>query len=244
MTEETDIILQVSNLSRQVNSNGISKKIIDSITYSFSKGKIYSIIGPSGAGKSSFLRLLNRLDEPTDGNIFFQGKDYIEYPPCELRTKIGYLFQEPYLFNGSVKKNLRYVNKGLTENEIEKLILQLQIKMELIDSDVSTLSVGEKQRVALARLLTMQPEVILLDEPTSALDPTYKEAIEQSIKKIIREFHTTVIFVSHSPEQALRMGGVGLLLVDGKLIESAPIEKLVNEPQSEQGKLYKSRQLI
>lgn len=219
------------------------KTILDSFSFSFKRGRIYTIIGPSGAGKSSLLRLLNRLDEPTDGEILFGGKNTREYSPCPLRRLIGYLFQTPYLFPKTVRDNFLYADSKLPSEVVERLAEQVQIPSSMIDRGVETLSIGEKQRVALARLLATDPEVVLLDEPTSALDPSYTESIEKLVKDIISRRTLTVIMVTHHPEQALRMGGETILMVAGRLVESGPCEKVITDPQSEAGRLYKAKQL-
>ncbi len=232
-------ILETRSLSRIVNDT----IIVDKFTYAFTSGNIHIIIGPSGAGKSSLLRLLNRLDEPTSGEVLFHGKPTTEYSPCQLRCKIGYLFQTPHMFPGTVRDNLLYARNTLQEDDVNRLLEQVQIAPELVDMDVDTLSVGQKQRVALGRLLATEPEIVLLDEPTSALDPTYTEAIELTIKDIVNHTNLTVLMVTHNPEQALRMGGEGLLLVNGKLIESGPCEQIINNPATELGKMYRERKL-
>jgi len=237
------VILEIKNLRREIIAKGEKKVIVDDISFNFEKGKIYNIIGPSGGGKTSFLRLLNRLDEPTGGEIMFHSENAADCVPCGIRRNIGYLFQTPYLFPGTVRDNLLYAEESLTEDGIIKLVKQAQIPEKIVNADVENLSIGEKQRVSLARVLAMNPEIILLDEPTSALDPTYTEAIENLIKCIVREKALTVIMVTHNPEQALRMDGEGILLVDGRLIESGPVKDLVNDPQTEFGKKYKSREL-
>lgn len=233
------IILETQNLSRVVNQ----KSIIDDFTFAFENHKIYNILGPSGSGKSSLLRLLNRLDEPTNGKIFYNGKDHCEYKPAELRTSIGYLFQTTYLFPGTVKFNLKYANQGLTDDDMLALLAQVHLGEDFLEDDTDNLSVGEQQRVALARLLALKPDVLLLDEPTAALDPTATEAIEQMIKEIVKQQKYTVIFVTHNPDQAVRMGGQGLLLVKGKLAEVGPAEQIVNTPQTEMGRQYKEKKL-
>jgi putative ABC transport system ATP-binding protein len=113
----------------------------------------------------------------------------------------------------------------------------------LKDQRDDKLSGGEKQRVALARLLATEPGVILLDEPTSALDPTYTEMIEKVIKKIVAEKDLTAIMVSHSPDQAVRMNGVGLLLAEGRLVEHGPIRDMVENPQTDLGRRYRDKEL-
>jgi putative ABC transport system ATP-binding protein len=236
-------ILETKSLTRTIDANGKSKTIVDNVSYAFYPGRIFTIIGPSGAGKSSLLRLLNRLDEPTSGDVFFRDKPHCDYAPCDLRRNIAYLFQTPYLFPGTVRDNILYADSALTDERVKDLARQAHIDPDFIDNDTVNLSVGEKQRVALARLLALQPEIILLDEPTSALDPTHTEAIEDLIREIVATHGATAIMVSHNPEQAVRMGGEGLLLVGGKLVETGPVQKLVNQPQTELGRMYQARQL-
>ena len=199
-------VMEIHNLSRTVTQDGQAKSIVDNISYDFFPDKIYTIIGPSGSGKTSFLRLLNRLDEPTSGEVIFHGKAHCDYQPCELRQKIGYLFQTPHLFEGTVRDNLLYATRNLSDESIKLLIQQAQIKPEQLDRPTDNFSGGEKQRVAIARLLATCPEVVLLDEPTSALYPSYTEAIERLILEIVAKGNLTAIVVTHSPEQALRIG--------------------------------------
>jgi len=240
---EQTAILEIKNLAREVPTKNGPKTIVNDISYNFEKGRIYNIMGPSGAGKSSFLRLINRLDEPTRGKVVFHGENYNQCRACGLRRKIGYLFQTPYLFPGTVRDNLLYAEDKLTEDEIQRLVKQSQIPPGIIDDDVENLSIGEKQRVALARLLAMGPEVILLDEPTSALDPTYTKAIEDLIKCIVKERSLTVIIVTHNPEQALRMGGQAILLVAGRLVETGTVDEVVKNPKTEMGRRYRDMEM-
>ncbi len=234
-----NIILRTESLTREVPD----KVIIDNITLSFEKNRIYSIIGPSGAGKSSLLRLLNRLDEPTSGEIFFHESSACDNAPENIRKKIGYLFQTPYLFPETVRDNLLYAESSLTNDKINEILNQVHVEPELLDRKVSTLSVGQSQRVALGRLLATRPEIIMLDEPTSSLDPTYTEAIEKTILEIVKNTDLTVLVVTHHPNQALRLKGEAILLVEGKLIEAGSAEQIINDPRSELGKRYKNRQL-
>jgi putative ABC transport system ATP-binding protein len=216
----------------------LARRIVDDVSYSFGSGRFYSIIGPSGAGKSSLLRLLNRLDESSDGWVRFKGRDMRELPPCRLRQSVGYLFQTPYLFEATVRDNLLYAQPELSAMEIDQLIRQMQLPSAIVDSAVDDLSVGEKQRVALARLLAMTPEVVLLDEPTSALDPANTEAIERLIREAVAGRGLTVIMVSHSPRQVLRLGGEAMLMVDGRLVEHGDAVRLVQNPESPEGRRY------
>ncbi|SYZ73247.1 Phosphate import ATP-binding protein PstB 1 [Candidatus Zixiibacteriota bacterium] len=246
---QSTVILETRGVSRYVGKNQDSVKAVDNITYSFRKGEIYNIIGPSGAGKSSYLRLLNRLDDPTEGEIEFRGRSHKSYPPTELRQKIGMIFQVPYLFPGTVMGNLEYCCpvKGRGNYETGVLIDALGragLGTEFLERDVSGLSLGEQQRVAVARVLVMAPEVLLLDEPTSSLDPTSARKIEQLILSLSQDLELTAIIVTHNPEQALHMGGETLLLVRGKLIESGCTEQVLRNPRSDLGRKYIDRELV
>jgi len=239
----TGPILKTINLSRIVNTQNQPKTIIDSFSFEFERSKIYNIIGATGSGKTSLLRLLNRLDEPTGGQIVFDGQDYREYPPCKLRYKIGYLFQIPYLFPKTVYDNLLYANPKLSDGKISELAVHTRIENNLLKSNIENLSIGEKQRASLARLLAIEPVIILLDEPTSSLDPTNTAAIESLIKDIVLTKGLTAIMVTHDPQQALRMGGTALLLDEGKLAEWGTCENVINNPQTEIGCRYKNKAL-
>ncbi len=236
---DADVILEAQGLTREVGSGAEARKIVNDVSYAFRSGQIYTILGPSGSGKSSFLRLLNRLDEPTSGTVMFHGQDACgTITPCQLRRRVGFLFQTPHLFPGSVRDNITYAAENPGVSQVEALAKQVRLDPALLDSDVEKLSGGEKQRIAMARLLATDPEVALLDEPTSALDPGRAAAIEQLILELSRERGLTVIVVSHSRRQAVRLGGEGLLIVDGCLAEHGPVEKLVSAPTTEAGRAF------
>ncbi|MCD6250019.1 MAG: ATP-binding cassette domain-containing protein, partial [candidate division Zixibacteria bacterium] len=168
-------ILETRRLGRTISRSESDQAVVDDFTFSFETSKVYSVLGPSGAGKSSLLRLLNRLDEPTSGEVVFDGQNYREIDPCTLRRQIGYLFQVPYMFTGTIGDNLRLADPELTDEQIEDQLQTVSLASLKPNHDVANLSVGEKQRVALARLLATNPKVVLLDEPTAALDPTHTE---------------------------------------------------------------------
>lgn len=238
-----EAILEIRDLVREVCTDHGQLRVVDNISFAFETGRIYTVLGPSGAGKSSLLRLLNRLDEPTSGEVVFDGRDYRQLPPPELRRKVGYLFQVPHLFAGTVAENVRYAQPNLDDNAINELLKLSSFKVDKRDQAIDNLSVGEQQRVALARLLATEPTVMLLDEPTAALDPTYTDLIEKAISRIADEKGVTMIMVSHNPEQARRMHGEGLLLVGGQLVETGPVEELLDHPHTELGRKYANREL-
>lgn len=237
------VILGVKNVSRTITKKNREFTTVRDITFDFRIGGIYNLVGASGAGKTSFLRLLNRLDEVTSGDIFYQNKSLKEYPPTELRVKIAMLFQEPFLFEGTVAENLKYCCPERDITNIEEHLSRVGLNGAFAEKDASDLSVGERQRVALARSLFRKPEIILLDEPTSALDPSSSRKIEQLILKLSHELSLMAIIVTHSPDQARRMGGETLLLAGGELVESGETSRLLDSPQTEIGQKYISNEL-
>ncbi len=236
-------ILEVLEASRLVVNKSESITTVQTVSFSFQKGEIYNLIGPSGAGKSSFLRLLNRLDEPTSGRILFRGKPLNIYPPPELRRRIVMLFQEPYLFSGTVLYNLEYCCPDKNRRDLSGVLECVGLPLNMADKDTAGLSVGERQRVALARAIILEPEVLLLDEPTSALDPASARIVEDLILGLVRQLCLTAIIVTHSPEQAQRFGGTTLIMSKGSLVESGPTEKLLTDPKTEAARKYIRREV-
>ncbi len=232
------MLLSLQNLVRTVNGSHEEKRIIDNLSFEFDRGQIYTIMGPSGAGKSSLLRLINRLDEPSSGEIIFDHKHQNEYEPTELRRRIGFLFQVPHLFPTTVYDNILFAGNTISEDEASVLLDWVHLDSSKLHEPVINFSVGEQQRVAIARLLAHKPEIILLDEPTAALDPARTGAIEQLIVELSKELNLTVLMVTHSPNQAKRMNGNSIIMVDGRIVESGNSNELIANPQSEGGRKF------
>lgn len=182
-----------------------SRPILQNISFRVASGEILAVTGPSGAGKSTLLRLLNRLEEPASGTIRLDGQDTHTLPPAELRRRVGFLMQRPYLFPGTVSSNIAF---GPAQHGIHLAASTIESALEEVSlpayasRDAATLSGGEAQRVALLRTLANQPELLLLDEPTSALDAANRQSVEDLILRLIRERGLTCIWVTHSPDQA------------------------------------------
>jgi putative ABC transport system ATP-binding protein len=201
--------------------------ILSSITTVFQRGLIHTIIGPSGSGKSTFLRLLNRLVEPTGGDIFLDGVSYRSFHVIELRRRIGLVFQNPVMFSGTVEDNILYpltLMGSIDRRQVTQSLGHVGLNNAILSREALSLSGGEKQRVALARALVTGPEVLLLDEATSALDPSLVQHIETMIKNFKEELGLTIIWVTHDMHQARRIGDTTLLLVGGKIIEHLETE--------------------
>lgn len=221
------VILQTDRLSRVVGE----VRLVDDISVQVEKGNIVAVVGPSGAGKSSFLRLINRLDEPTGGTVWLEKIDYRTLPPQKLRRRVGMVMQLPYLFRGTVAENIRFGPCQRGEELPAEIIQQLLEQVGLANygtRDVSNLSGGEAQRVSLARTLANSPDILLLDEPTSALDEATQRGVEDLIMGIIRERGLTCLIVTHDTQQAVRMATHRMVLEAGRLIEYAPAEEIFN----------------
>jgi len=220
-------ILATDRLSRTV--NGVT--LVKDVTVQIQTGEILAVVGPSGSGKSSFLRLLNRLDEPTSGTVFLEGIDYRQLPPRELRRKVGMVTQRAFMFPGTVAENLsfgpRQRGEALSDARTEELLTRVGLP-RYGARDVVNLSGGEAQRVSLARALANSPVVLLLDEPTSALDDEAKSGVESLIREIINDSRLTCVVVTHDVSQAARMANRVMLLEWGCVVKIGPVEEVLH----------------
>ena len=190
------------------------------------------MVGPSGSGKSSFLRLLNRLDEPTGGTVRLDGQDYRALAPEELRRRAGMVMQTAYLFPGTVAANVAYGprqrRQELPEDQIAALLQRVGLS-GYQDRDVSNLSGGEAQRVSIARTLANEPEILLLDEPTSALDENSAREVEDLVLDIIRERRMTCVIVTHNNDQARRIAERTMIIVGGKMVAIGRTDEVLKD---------------
>jgi putative ABC transport system ATP-binding protein len=222
------VALETKHLSRSV----AEMVLVSDISVQVRPGEVLAVVGPSGAGKSSFLRLLNRLDEPTGGTVRINGQDYRELAPRELRRRVGMVMQVAYLFPGTVAANVafgpRQNGEGLSSEQIAALMERVGLPGYQA-RDVSNLSGGEAQRVSLARTLANAPEALLLDEPTSALDDVSARGIEDLVLNIIRERRMTCVIVTHNTAQAHRIADRTMLLEAGKLVTIGPTKEVLRD---------------
>ncbi len=199
-------------------------------------GEILGIVGPSGAGKSTLLRLLNFLEEPTAGQLSFEGFSINgRVPPLDLRRQVTTVFQRPVLLNRSVAANvgyglrLRNAGRPTVAHAIDDALTRVGLS-DLSKASARTLSGGEAQRVALARALVLQPSVLLLDEPTANLDPYNVKLIERIVGEVNCEQDTTVVLVTHNVFQAKRLAHRTALMLDGQLVEIADTATFFDSP--------------
>lgn len=174
-----------------------------------------AIVGPSGSGKSTLLRLLNRLADPDEGTVRFRGTDVRELDALELRRRVGLVPQLPAPVPGSVEDNVCFGPRLHGRDvEPERPVGLAGLDESFLDRDASRLSVGEQQRVMLARALALEPEVLLLDEPTAALDVQATAAVEAALASLPG---ISLVLVTHDPDQAARLAERKIRLRDGKV---------------------------
>jgi putative ABC transport system ATP-binding protein len=220
-------VLETEHLSRTV----LGKTLVSDISVRVPAAEILAVVGPSGAGKSSFLRLLNRLDEPTAGTVRLNGEDYRKLPAQELRRRVGMVMQSAYLFPGTVAANLafgpRQQGEGLSSEQIAVLLERVGLP-GYQERDVSNLSGGEAQRVSLARTLANFPIALLLDEPTSALDEASSREIEELLLGIVRERQMPCVIVTHNTNQARRIADRVMIMEKGNMISIGPAKEVLD----------------
>jgi len=210
--------------------------VLKDISVEIKPKEVFAVVGPSGSGKSTLLRLLNRLEDLSDGSIFLDGQNIKDMDVIALRRKVGLVFQVPILFDDTVERNIIFSLKVRKEPNLEgvaeKYINLVGLNKNLLNRNSNELSVGQKQRISIARALTSKPEVLLMDEPTSALDPTATNNIENLVLDLKSKMGLTIIFVTHDIEQAKRVGERGMVLVNGEKIEEGKIPDLFENPQN------------
>ncbi len=208
---------------RQSFKGGYSLKAVD---LSVERGEVFALIGPTGAGKTTLLRIMDLLDAPESGRIFFDGVDVTRSSSAQLkaRRRMAYVQQRPAVFDMSVYDNIA---RGLKWRRVKRRVIREKVNnaLELVGlsehfgREARTLSGGETQRVAIARALVTSPELLLLDEPTANLDPITTEKIEEVIERIIHTQQTTVFMSTHDRAQAQRLAGRMGVLIDGELLQ-------------------------
>jgi tungstate transport system ATP-binding protein len=213
--------------------------ILKNINLKVDKGEVLALIGPTGAGKTTLLRLIDLLEMPASGKIYFHGRDATKSSRVgfQMRRRMAFVLQKPVVFNASIYENiacgLRW--RGVKKDSIRRKVGAI---LEMIDlsayqnRNARTLSGGEAQRVAIARAVVTEPEVLLLDEPTANLDPLSVAKIEELVTSIIRRYGTTIIMATHDMSQGQRLASRIGVLINGEILQAGEAREVFASPRS------------
>ena len=221
-------ILELKNLSFVYGAGTpFEKKAVDDVSLSIEQGELIGIIGHTGSGKSTLVQMLNGLIKPAQGQVLLDGRDIWEQPKKirDIRFRVGMVFQYPeyQLFEETVYKDIAFgaANKGLTGDELDNAVRRAAdftgLRPELLEKSPFDLSGGEKRRAAIAGVIAMDPEVLILDEPTAGLDPMGRELLLSQVINYHKEKGNTVLLVSHSMEDIARIADRVLVMNRSKL---------------------------
>lgn len=197
-----------------------NSNILNNISIAIEKGDCISIVGPSGSGKSTLLKLCADIISTSKGDIYYGGKSYSSYNPLEIRRKISYCVQIPYLFGNKVYENLEFpfkIRKQKIDNhKILSLINRFNLDESITQKEITSLSGGEKQRISIIRNLLYTPEILLLDESTSALDKENAKKVEDYVKELNRQ-GVTVLWITHNLDQSEGIFNKRIYISEGKV---------------------------
>ena len=214
---------------------------LKNINLTINESEITVFIGPSGSGKTTLLKMINRLEDNTTGEVKINGKNVKEYDIHKMRWDIGYALQQVALFpHMNVEENIAIVpelkkwKKEKINARIDELLNMVGLEPEKYRKrKPSELSGGEAQRVGIARALAADPKIILMDEPFSALDPITRASLQEDVKKLQKQIHKTIVFVTHDIEEAFLLGDKICIIQNGELIQSGTKQEIISNPKND-----------
>ena len=217
------------------------RRVLENVTLSIAKGEVFALIGPTGVGKTTLLRLIDLLEIPSSGEIYFDGRCIPESGKqrVEIRRRMAFVLQKPQVFNLSVYDNIacglrwRGEKKDRIAEKVDRILETVDLR-GYKNRNARTLSGGEAQRLALARAAVVEPEVLLLDEPTANLDPISTEKIEQFISYLIRQRNTTIIMATHDMSQGQHLADKIGVLLNGRIVQIGDAREVFRLPQDEE----------
>ncbi|MDJ1654192.1 ABC transporter ATP-binding protein, partial [Raoultella sp. Ech2A] len=220
---------------------GSPRKALDDLSMTFEEGTTTALIGPSGCGKTTTMRLINRLEQPTSGRVWVNGRDVAAEDPVMLRRHIGYVIQNVGLFpHMTVADNIATVPRLLGWSTA-RIQARVETLLELVGLDArhyasrfpAALSGGQRQRVGVARALAADPPVMLMDEPFGAIDPLVRGRLQTEFKQILQRVKKTVIIVTHDLDEAIKMGDRIAIMREGRLCQYASPAEVLSAPADE-----------
>lgn len=238
-TDETDSsMITFENVTKIYPDQTVA---IEDVSFAVERGTTTVLVGPSGCGKTTTMTLVNRLEDPTEGTVYYDGTDIAELDEIELRRDIGYVIQEIGLFDiMTAGENVAMVPglKGWDQERIDERVDELFELMglppeEYRDQYPMALSGGQQQRVGVARALAADPDVLLMDEPFGALDPITREELQDEFLDIQRRIDTTILFVTHDIDEALKMGDKIAIFDVGEIVQYGTPQEILENPANE-----------
>lgn len=214
--------------------------ILNNINFEVQTGEFVALIGTSGCGKTTTLQMINRLIDPTSGDIYIDDKNIRELDPVELRRRIGYVIQEIGLFpHMTIRQNIEIVPKMLKwekekiSERTPRLLKMVNMSESCLDRYPSSLSGGQQQRIGLLRALAADAPIILMDEPFGALDPITRSNLQDEIKVLQNELKKTIIFVTHDMDEAVKIADKIVLMNEGDIVQMGTPEDLLEHPAND-----------
>ncbi len=230
-------MLKLENVSKTYKGG---KKAVKNIDLEIAKGEFICFIGPSGCGKTTTMKMINRLIEPSSGNIFIEGENIMKKDPVQLRREIGYVIQQIGLFpHMTIAQNISLVPKLLKwpeekrKERARELLKLVDMGPEYLERYPHELSGGQQQRIGVLRALAAEPPLILMDEPFGALDPITRDSLQEEFKKLQKTLNKTIVFVTHDMDEAIKLADRIVILKDGEIVQvGTPDDILRTQPMN------------
>ncbi|PJN91770.1 betaine/proline/choline family ABC transporter ATP-binding protein [Bacillus sp. mrc49] len=230
-------MLKIENVSK-IYKGG--KKAVKNISLDIKKGEFICFIGPSGCGKTTTMKMINRLIEPSEGQILINGENIMDKDPVQLRREIGYVIQQIGLFpHMTILENITLVPKLLKWEEQRKkeraleLLQLVDMGPEYLERYPHELSGGQQQRIGVLRALASNPPLILMDEPFGALDPITRDALQEEFKNLQRTLNKTIVFVTHDMDEAIKLADRIVILKGGEIVQVGTPDEILRNPVNE-----------
>ena len=230
-------MLEFKNVSKVYEGHGHA---VEDVSLTFNEGEFIVFIGTSGSGKTTCMRMINRMTEPTSGQILLHGRDVMEMDAVQLRRSIGYVIQQIGLMpHMTIRENVALVPTLLKWDEarkdatVRRLMKQVNLDESFLDRYPAELSGGQRQRVGVIRALAADPEIILMDEPFGALDPITRDSLQILIKRLHKELGKTIVFVTHDMDEALTLADRIVIMDRGRVVQFDTPEAILQNPANE-----------